>query len=856
MSDLYRNRMMSIAAGFFPNFTGASPHFMGWKKTSDQRRFPDSRLPTPNSRPPKPKTECYMMAGMRASLATRSQPPIHRLSMRIHVEGWPFRPQAYAIATDFLLREMAKRSDLAISYQTGTSANSDRNPILPECDPQFPTLSNRFPPGNDRADITLRISEVPNFTAAESRRTGIAIAPRWGTLSDESFSNPTLSPDVTLITPSRWSRDGLLRRGISPRQIALIPPGVDPEIFRPLTPEDRAELRHTLDWDYYFVFLHVSELSNADGLRPLLKAFAAVVEAYPHARLVLKGSHPQQSETALLEASRDILSDKEARRVQPRLALVGDTLSFAGLAKLYQAADAYLSPDVAPGMGLPILEAGACGLPIIYTAGSPAEEWTHPDFALPISSQFRTWIANCQTRFLLHPDWEHLAALMKRAIEQPELGTMARELVPQFVAGRFTWKHCLDRILDCLDPEKTAVNPAPILSPQKSSYQMVVEGWRSIPHSYALINSHQLLELKKRSRLELFHRDMPYVTEDWKPSPGLFSPEEEAILDHLPQPPDDLEADITLRMYCPFNLASSNSKITAVFGCTEWGIVPQTILRGMGVKSFRDAHLNSNSIIITASEWSRRGFLNSGAVPERVAIVPLGFDPKVHHPPTEDERNSLRKKFGWADHFVFLNIGVMWNERQGISRLLKAFVTVADRHPEAKLILKGRDAIFPSKDSIQKATKYVLTDGEIEFIRPRMRYIGENLSAAEIAQLYQAADVYVSPYSAEGFNMPVLEAIACGTPVICTKGGPTDEFARPEFSLQIESKLRQFRDREGDIKFYLEPQNSHLIDLMEMAIKAPDLKQKVRQFGTPFVRENFTWSKVCDRLLEVFLSGE
>lgn len=796
-----------------------------------------------------------MMAGMRSPPRNPKKTPIHCLSMRIHVEGWPFRPPAYACATDFLLREMAKRSDLTVSYQTGPAADSDPDPILLECDPEFQTLLDTLSPHDGEADITLRISEVPNFAPAGSRRTGVAIAPRWGTLPDESFK-PTLSPDVTLIAPSQWARDALLRHGIPPRQIAVIPPGVDPDIFKPLTPEARASLRAALDWDYYFVFLHVSELKNADGLRPLLKAFAAVVEAYPHARLLLKGPHPQQSEKALLEASQDILGDKEARRVQPRLALVGDTLSFQGLAKLYQAADAYLSPDVAPGMGLPILEAGACGLPIIYTAGSPAGEWTHPDFALPISSQFRTWAANCRTRFLLHPDWEHLAALMKQMVEQPELGTMARELVPQFVAGRFTWKHCLDRILDRLDPEKPAVNPAPILSPQKSSYQIVVEGWRSIPHSYALINSHQLLELKKRSHLELFHRDMPYVTDDWKPSPGLFSPEEEAILDRLPPPPDDLKADVTLRMYCPFNLASSDSQKTAVFGCTEWGIVPQTILRGMGIKSFREAHLNSDSIIITASEWSRRGFINSGAVPERVAIVPLGFDPKVHQPPTEDERNSLRKKFGWTDHFVFLNIGVMWNERQGVGRLLKAFVAIADRHPEAKLILKGRDAIFPSKESIRAATKHALTDTEIELIRPRLRYIGENLSAAEIAQLYQAADVYVSPYSAEGFNMPVLEAIACGTPVICTKGGPTDEFARPEFSLQIESQIQQFRDREGDIKLYLDPRDDHLIDLMETAIKAPDLKQKVRQFGIPFVRENFTWSKVCDRLLEVLLSGE
>jgi glycosyltransferase involved in cell wall biosynthesis len=56
---------------------------------------------------------------------------------------------------------------------------------------------------------------------------------------------------------------------------------------------------------------------------------------------------------------------------------------------------------------------------------------------------------------------------------------------------------------------------------------------------------------------------------------------------------------------------------------------------------------------------------------------------------------------------------------------------------------------------------------------------------AGMAELFQAADVFVSPYKAEGFNMPALEAAACGTLVVATKGGATDDFLRPEFSLPI-----------------------------------------------------------------------
>jgi glycosyltransferase involved in cell wall biosynthesis len=57
-----------------------------------------------------------------------------------------------------------------------------------------------------------------------------------------------------------------------------------------------------------------------------------------------------------------------------------------------------------------------------------------------------------------------------------------------------------------------------------------------------------------------------------------------------------------------------------------------------------------------------------------------------------------------------------------------------------------------------------------------------SLSSKELADLMAAADVYLSAYKAEGFNLPVLESMAVGTPVIVTKGGPTDDFTTEAFA--------------------------------------------------------------------------
>jgi glycosyltransferase involved in cell wall biosynthesis len=117
-----------------------------------------------------------------------------------------------------------------------------------------------------------------------------------------------------------------------------------------------------------------------------------------------------------------------------------------------------------------------------------------------------------------------------------------------------------------------------------------------------------------------------------------------------------------------------------------------------------------------------------------------------------------------------------------------------------------------------------------------------------MATLYQLADAYVAPYRAEGFGLPVLEAIACGLPVICTAGGATDDFVRDDFALRISSKLvhLQSYDEPG---IQLEPNLDHLIELMKRVIEQPEIARRARTAGPEFVRANYTWRHAVDKLM-------
>ena len=375
---------------------------------------------------------------------------------------------------------------------------------------------------------------------------------------------------------------------------------------------------------------------------------------------------------------------------------------------------------------------------------------------------------------------------------------------------------------------------------------LIVEGWRFLPHSYAIVNQWQLLALLRR-HIALKVRDVPFHRAAWQARQNLFDPEAERALQSIPTARPDEGSDVTFRIFAPFTFAPSHSRLTAVFATFEQQLIRRHHLADPAeyellCRAPPPQHVKA----VTPSRWSAQAFLRAGFRPEQVLVVPHGVDIATFHPVSE-VRSEVRGKLGLADNeFAFLSVGAMTGNK-GIDLLLRGFAETCRTFSHAKLILKGMDDLYGSKELLLRNLR-TLSSEDRQRIVDRLTYIGGSYSHQAMAALYQAADAYVSPYRAEGFNIPVLEAAACGVPVICTAGGSTDDFVSDAFAQRIASTTMTIA-ADGLEASRLDPSLEHLIALMATAIEDDVWRGRAREAGPRHVAARYTWDHAVDGLL-------
>lgn len=374
---------------------------------------------------------------------------------------------------------------------------------------------------------------------------------------------------------------------------------------------------------------------------------------------------------------------------------------------------------------------------------------------------------------------------------------------------------------------------------------VLIEGWRGISHSYALVNQNQILALLPRAGIELRHRDLPFYMARWNAADANagFDPADQALIDGVP-PLGDRRADTIFRIAYPLRAYGGDAERVFAF-CTREYVGPPKLFRGPETAA---PYSNRAFKLITPSQWSRAALVAAGYRPDDVIVVPHGVNPDIFRPLASEERARARRTLRLPPaSFVFLNVGGMMHNK-GVDKLLAAFAAVHGRFPEARLILKDSAPLY---DIHAKTRVAEFRRGQpalaSERVMNAISFISQNLRQRELAVLYAACDAYISPYRAEGFNLPPLEAAACGTPMAVTAGGASDDYFDPRLGLQIASKPWMH----PQLGLGRDPDLDSLVDCMTRMIDGR-FAPPPRETSAAIVHERHSWGRVADRLVELF----
>jgi len=176
-------------------------------------------------------------------------------------------------------------------------------------------------------------------------------------------------------------------------------------------------------------------------------------------------------------------------------------------------------------------------------------------------------------------------------------------------------------------------------------------------------------------------------------------------------------------------------------------------------------------LIITDSKASARDILGLLQVPERrIRVIPLAAG-EQYRPLREDERAPVLERHGLSQPYILYLGG--FDRRKNVPALLRAMVRARFLLEGARLVVAGR---LPERDTpFTPDPRRIVRELGIEDVVQFLGHVAEEDKPA----LYAGALAFVFPSRYEGFGLPPLEAISCGTPAIVGQGSSLEEVVGP-----------------------------------------------------------------------------
>ncbi|MBN1666893.1 MAG: glycosyltransferase family 4 protein [Anaerolineales bacterium] len=227
--------------------------------------------------------------------------------------------------------------------------------------------------------------------------------------------------------------------------------------------------------------------------------------------------------------------------------------------------------------------------------------------------------------------------------------------------------------------------------------------------------------------------------------------------------------------------------------------------------------------LFAISEATRQDFIQYFKLdPARISTTPLAPDPRFS-PPSPAEQERVRQLYHLPEQYV-LYFGIN-KPHKNLVRLVQAWAKLVRRNQAAGAVLclaGAWDARYPQARQLVDQLD----------LAQQVRFLGP-VPEADLPGLYAAALAFVFPSLSEGFGLPVLEAMACGTPVACSQTSSLPEVG-------------------GQAALYFDPQQvAEIADRLADLLHEPATRLQLQQRGLQQAA-SFTWGQTAAQTLAVY----
>jgi glycosyltransferase involved in cell wall biosynthesis len=199
---------------------------------------------------------------------------------------------------------------------------------------------------------------------------------------------------------------------------------------------------------------------------------------------------------------------------------------------------------------------------------------------------------------------------------------------------------------------------------------------------------------------------------------------------------------------------------------------------------------------------------------KKTRVIHHGIDLEKWEEEGRESQERTKKAFALPSEFL-LFVGAQ-EPRKNLPRLLQALPIIHERYGKIPLVLVGRRGL--DTDNLDKIIREMGLDPWVK----RVGYVNE----VELKDFYRLASVFVFPSSREGFGLPLLEAMACGLPVVASSTSAMPEVAQ-------------------DAAMYIDPNNPEdLATKIIHVLENPGVKEKLVLAGKNRVR-SFSWERAA-----------